>query len=252
MFRQPSKWTISFLLYLSIGFISSAQEIRVDEIHLLNGNIIRGHILDQSDTNLVRIETLCSNVLHFEKAEILFMELNTKRAVDNLDPYQGIDGSGYFNVTDFGLLIGSGNNEQNRILSFTTVHGYAFIPYLFTGVGSGVELFEQATIPVFSDIRWHFYNRKISPFINFRCGYAFPLQDPESYWDFTFDTRGGMLWSAGMGTAIQMNSGNACTINVLYRYQGIKTLRTIEWTGYTSELLKKYNRFEIRFGFMFN
>jgi len=84
-----------------------------------------------------------------------------------------------------------------------------------------------------------------------KTGYSFVLEDPVSYWEEKNNTLGGYLCGAGIGMLIWKNNRNAFEINILYRYQGVKTIRTYEPSGYTTILTQKYNRLEVRFGFLF-
>jgi len=158
---------------------------------------------------------------------------------------------GYNNITDFGLLAATGYNEKNAIFSILSTHNYAFGKGFSAGAGIGLELFEQPAIPLYASFTWQMGTLRFSPFIHAKAGYSFAIRDPETYWDYSINATGGMMLSSGFGTKIWVSHRNALVISLLYRYQDIHSVRTWEWTGETTELLKRYNRLELRFGFQF-
>ena len=221
----------------------------VDVLYLANGNVIRGYLIDQPDSSLIRIETLSHNIYQFSTDEIASAgkELLQTRKNRPFNPME----SGYNNITDFGFLIATGYNEKNAIFSALSTHSYLFRNGLSPGMGTGLEFFEQPTIPLYLSCSWQMYTQKFSPFAGVKTGYSFALEDPVYVWEYTTDAIGGMMWSAGIGTRIWLSHRNAMVISLLYRYQGIHSVRTWEWTGEKTELLKKYNRLELRVGFQF-
>ncbi len=247
---QPVYIILFSFLLLNIASLSivSAQN-DVDVLYLENGNVIRGHLIDQPDSSVFRIETLCHNVFQFKTGEITSVrqEVLQTRKSKSFTPNE----TGYSNITDFGLLIATGNNEKNAIFSILSIHNYTFGKGLAAGAGFGLELFEQPTIPVFAAFNWQANSHKLSPFATVRAGYSFALEDPGYQWDYSVDATGGFMWGGGFGTKIWLSQRNALVISLLYRYQGIHSIQTLEWTGDTTKLLKKYNRLELRFGFQF-
>ena len=247
---QPVYKIIFPFILLNIACIAiiSAQN-DVDVLYLENGNVIRGHLIDQPDSSVFRIETLCHNIFQFKIDEITSVRQEVLQTRKN--KYFAPKETGYSNITDFGLLIATGYNEKNVIFSIISTHNYTFSKGLAAGAGFGLELFEQLTVPLYASFTWQINAQKLSPFTTIRAGYSFAVGDPEYMWDYSIDATGGFMWAAGLGTKIWLSYRNALVISLLYRYQGIHSIRTREWTGETTELLKKYNRLELRFGFQF-
>ncbi len=247
MKKQP-KIIHAFIILLFLFKIQSllySQPSKIDAVYLENGSIIRGKILEDSDTSIIRIETLCHNVWVFNKHEI--------SKIERQKPGYSINGKpkGYYNLTDIGLIIGSGNNDKNIIFGIHMINGYKWENHICTGAGLGIEFFEYMIIPTFADLRYQWLNRTISPYVLFNAGYAFPLQDPESYWGTINDAKGGMLWSTGIGTNFRINEHNAVSLGLIYRYQKLRTIYTTEWNDEETEILKKYERLSIRIGLVF-
>jgi len=239
----------TFILINIVAIAITSAQKDVDVLYFENGNVIRGHLIEQPDSSVLRIETLCHNIFQFNIDEIasIRQELLQTRKNRSFTPKE----TGYSNITDFGLLIATGYNQKNVIFSILSTHNYTFSKGLAAGAGFGLEFFDQPTVPLYASFTWQVYTNKLSPFTSIKAGYSIALEDPGYLWDYSIDASGGMMWSAGVGTKIWLSHRNAMVISLLYRYQGIHSVRTWEWSGETTELVKKYNRLEIRFGFQF-
>ena len=239
----------SVILFSIAGIAITSAQDDVDVIYLDNGNVIRGHLIEQPDSTVIRIETLCHNIFQFRQDEItsIRQELLRTRKNRSFTPKE----TGYSNITDFGLLVATGYNQKNAIFSILTTHNYTFRKRMAAGAGFGLEFFEQLSVPLYASYTWQVNAQKLSPFTTVKAGYSFAVGDPGDMWDYSIEASGGMMLSAGVGTKIWLSHRNALVISLLYRYQGIHSVRTWEWSGETTELLKKYNRLELRFGFQF-
>ena len=86
-----------------------------------------------------------------------------------------------------GVLIGSGNNEKNAIFSTQMVNGYKINSRFYPGIGIGIEFYEQAVVPLFADMSYHFGRNVISPFIRGSIGYSIPVEDPPETWGVQYE-----------------------------------------------------------------
>jgi hypothetical protein len=252
--KQPARsiFFIGFILLTFTIFHTSAQKYIVDVITLQNGNIYRGIIVEQPDTGIIRLNTLCYNTLNFNLNDISSLsteKLNLRRSGLAL-PFQ-YEPKGYVNITDFGLLIGTGNNSQNGIFSVSTMSGYSFASRFIAGAGVGIELFESLMLPLYADTRVILMKSRITPYAGLKTGYSFALEDPVANWGESYDSHGGFTLGTGAGILIWISNRSSFEINLSYRYQAIKTDRTYEWSGETTTLTTRYNRLELRFGILF-
>src|SRR4030042_6248024 len=120
--KQPARsiFFIGFILLTFTIFRTSAQRHIVDVIALQNGDFSRGIIVEQPDTGIIRLNTLCHNTLNFNLNDISSVsteKLNLRRSGLDL-PFQ-YEPKGYVNITDFGILIATGNNNQNGIFTIS-------------------------------------------------------------------------------------------------------------------------------------
>jgi hypothetical protein len=251
--KQPVRILFIVLLLLTVSIFSTyAQRYIADVITLQNGDVYRGIIVEQPDTGIIRLNTLCHNTLNFNLNDISSVsteKLNLRRSGLYL-PFQ-YEPKGYVNITDFGLLIGTGNNNQNGIFSVSTMNGYSFASRFIAGAGVGIELFESLMLPLYADTRIILMKNRITPYAGLKTGYSFALEDPAANWDESYDSHGGFTLGTGAGIFIWINDRSSFEINLSYRYQAIKTDRTYQWSGETTTLTTRYNRLELRFGILF-
>jgi hypothetical protein len=251
--KQPVRILFIVLLLLTVSIFSTyAQRYIADVITLQNGDVYRGIIVEQRDTGIIRLNTLCHNTLNFNLNDISSVsteKLNLRRSGLEL-PFQ-YEPKGYVNITDFGLLIATGNNNQNGIFTVSSMNGYSFASRFIAGAGVGIELFESLMLPLYADTRVILMKSRITPYVGLKTGYSFALEDPEPNWNESYDSHGGFTWGTGAGVFIWVNDRSSFEINISYRYQAIKTDRTYEWSGETTTLTTRYNRLELRFGILF-
>lgn len=253
--KQPplkTLFSVLILIALTANFNIYAQKYTVNVITLRNGDIYRGIIVEQPDSQIIRINTLCHNTLNFNVNDITSIaseEINLHRSGLKI-PFQ-YESKGYINVTDFGLLIATGNNPKNAIFSVSTINGYAFSSRFITGAGIGIELYETLMMPVYADTRLILLKSKLTPYAGLKAGYSFSLEDPPPNWGETYNVKGGFTWGLGAGIFIWSSDKSAFEINLSYRYQAIHSETFYEWSDLTSYYTTRYNRLEMRLGFLF-
>lgn len=95
-----------------------------------------------------------------------------------------IDTKGYKGIVELGGGVGVGQ-YGDEFASLSTSHGYQFNPYLFLGLGVGLDYhfdYETVYIPIFIDARFNFkpIDKKITPYVGMKVGYAF-VDDYSAY-----------------------------------------------------------------------
>jgi hypothetical protein len=249
--KQPRQFQI-LLLIMSV-FVScladlDAQKQEVDAVYLKNGEIYLGNLQNHPDQNGIVLRTLCWNTMIFQAWEVDHIE---RKMVDMENSRMHVPSSGYYNRTDMGILIGTGNNEKNAIFSAQMVNGYKIKSRFYTGLGIGIEFYEQAVVPLFADLSYHFGRNRLSPFVRGSIGYSLPVEDPPEAWGASTDNRGGYMYAAGLGTFIRLNGQNSLLLSLVYRFQSLKSVTTQDWNDEVLNLDKQYNRFAFRIGFVF-
>jgi len=254
MRKQPSFCKILFFLLL-IPLISHqgllAQKQEIDAVYLKNGDVYRGSLQNSEITGKLILETLCSNRMNFDLDDIAHLSREFISRWEYYEHDTPVE-NGFFNRTDIGALIGSGMNNQNLVFSVHMVNGYKYRSRLYAGIGSGIEFYEQAHVPLYSDISYFISRGRLSPFVRASGGYTIPLEDPPDEWGLISSNRGGYMYAAGMGTALRIGRKNSLSISALYRFQRLRAVQIREWENQELTLDTHYNRISIRVGFLFD
>ena len=132
------------------------------------------------------------------------------------------------------------------------VNGYKINNRMYPGIGTGLEFFDQAFMPMYADFSYYILNRSLSPYIRGSFGYTIPLEDPREEWGTHLDNQGGYMYALGVGTSIRISQNNALSISVIYRFQNLRSIQTQDWTTEKITLDTQYNRIAIRVGFLFD
>ncbi len=143
--------------------------------------------------------------------------------------------TGYFNITDIGLLIGSPQNQNPATFSFMTFNGVNVTEQFSTAIGIGLEFPSGSYMPVVLDIRYYFRNTNFSPFLQLYGGYAVPLDDnynqgywydemisssiPYRYEYEPYEAKGGWLLNPGFGIRSLFGENFGLVFSVGYRIQ---------------------------------
>ena len=146
----------------------------------------------------------------------------------NNKQYSYFPNRGYKGFIDLGFSYGTKSNVgdyemsgENRI-EFSTSHGYFFNPYFFLGLGVGFHFYTgynyegeyysydevMVEIPIFAHARFHFIDKKVSPFADVKLGY--------SVHDIT-----GTYFSPSFGCRFAKGSRSAFWVSIGYTVQFI-------------------------------
>jgi hypothetical protein len=136
--------------------------------------------------------------------------------------------SGYQNITEVGILAGTGlihsgsfrGNYQNDAMDFSlsTVNGWLICPYVFSGIGVAIEKEKNDyRLPFYIDTRFFILKRTVTPFIYTEMGYALGWMKGEGSCDW-----GGIMLSLGPGILFHFTKSNSLLISLGYKIQEIK------------------------------
>lgn len=234
-----------FLLLIGC-LVVSAQSKQEDVVYLKNGSIIRGHIthqtlhLENEAERLLKIELAGGSVFVFRPNEIdSITKQRPLRKQMQWTQYYRKD-RGYRHITEAGLIYGLSNQKQQDYygqpedFGFTlhTVNGYQWWPYLFTGIGVGIDRYisyRQTFSPVYVRLASEFLKRKVTPYVMADVGYAIMWRIAKN--DFiTYKNRGGYYANAGGGLRIYTRSRGSVLLGLAYRHTQSKS----EW-WYTNQ-----------------
>jgi hypothetical protein len=149
---------------------------------------------------------------------------------------------GYYGNMQISLLMGNNYPDNNyypckpRNPSFTISNGYMFNSNWLAGVGIGFEIFDHNLFPLFAEIRYTFWDEKISPFFTLKGGYSFGNFKARHYdelhlnwepnWvnDANLRHYGGILFNPEIGVKIPLNDNSDLLFSAAYRHQKTRSI----------------------------
>ena len=208
------------ILALALSIVATAQRTN-DVLYLKNGTIIRGTIVEFNPQTGIRIAIPGNYELFFPNSEIEIVK--NEKTIKSKPSLAVPDTSSWIFKPVSGLMVGAGGNEHEAPFSFLTTVMYRFHPKLQAGVGSGVEFFNETTLPLFSEINYFLYNKPVSPYIFAMGGYALALENRnQSAYNNPIDSKGGELYGAGLGLKFALRNGSSLIIQTGYRLQMLR------------------------------
>ncbi|WP_423129969.1 hypothetical protein [Gaoshiqia sp. Z1-71] len=120
--------------------------------------------------------------------------------------------------------------------SFTITNGYLFNEHWAAGAGVGYEIFDHNLFPLFAELRYTFWDTKISPVVAMKGGYAFGNFKAKHYddlylnWspyhvnDASLRNYGGLMLHPEIGVKMPLNENSDLLITAAYRHQKTKSV----------------------------
>jgi len=227
----------------------SGQKREKQTVVLVGGSRLAGTIIvDSADYLKLRITS--PQILTLKKSEVLFS--GTARKTKE----QIARDHGYSISLSTSVLAGRNDEGNTRSFSFHLLNGYRFRNGLSAGFGAGFEELEVDLLPVYIDLRYYPLKSRLSPYIWTKSGWSFTFSDNDdqqsSYYRYYPETKGGYMFNAGTGIELASWRRNAVIIGIGYRYQKITFMQADYMDNpITKELVTRFNRIELQFGFIF-
>ena len=165
------------LLVLMCCFTGAVMAQYIDMVHLKNGSMIKGVIIEQTPNESLKIQTSDGSIFVYLYDEILKI---TKEVPKN-QVFTSEKSSRYMGMIDIGHSFEVTDTDEWIVYDYlnrfdiSTSHGCLAMPYLYIGAGLGFHYYydiDQFNIPFFADFRAYPIKGNIKPFLNFRIGYA--------------------------------------------------------------------------------
>ncbi len=241
-----------FVALLLLVCNTFAQNGKKDVIYLKNGSIINGWIISLFPSGQVKIKTKDNNLWVFESAEIDSICQKSK-AMSQIN-------TGYFNLTEAGILAGNSNNRFKSPFSIMNINAWQFKNRYSVGVGAGVEFVNETYLPVVADFRYFLKRQGINPFFGMQGGYSFALDKPDRLYsdplinsspgyylgnNLEMKAKGGLLFNPSVGICTSLSENLAFTFSVGYRMMRHRYIRADDY-----KIDIDYNRLSIKIGLL--
>jgi hypothetical protein len=247
------RWIEIAIKAILIGFIilSSAELILAQQaVNLTNGSIIKGVVVPTEDSSKVKVQTSDGSQWVFSAADVASIK---EWEIEEVQREWTSKKSGFYNVSDLGMLFGNDGVYTNVAISAQTVSGYRFNQHWSAGIGLGLESFSVPLAPIFLEGRYHLLDRRFSPFVAIQGGYGVPL---ENYMgpDGKRINKGGVMLNPMIGIKHQVLKNVGLVLSAGYRHQQSISTQYYWWfsEGDTGQIRTQYNRLVFRVGLIFS
>jgi hypothetical protein len=192
----------AFLMFVCAGYAQNYQEV----VYLKNGSVIRGTVIEQAPGAYIKVQTSDGSVFAYNYSDV--EKIVKDGTVAKSKSYNRSNSGlrlGYKGFVDFGYSVGVGDYGADRI-EFSTTHGVQINKYIFAGAGVGVNYFydsESVGIPIYAAARYTVLDKRITPFVEAKVGYAVGDVD-------------GVYASPSIGCRFRMGNKSAFNVSVGY------------------------------------
>ena len=187
----------------------------VEAIHLKNGSVIKGVIIEQIPDKQITIRTSDGSTFVYPMEDISKI---TKEEKESKIPFkisnEKYDLTGSRFMIDLGYWAGGYKGPE---LYFT--YGSQINQYLFVGGGTGIHYmtdYSTVSIPIFADVRGYALNGPISPFIALRIGYKFNTKEAPRH-----AKKGGLYCNPFIGVRFMTTKKQAVNLGIGYSIQKV-------------------------------
>ncbi|MCB0643744.1 MAG: hypothetical protein KDC44_18985 [Phaeodactylibacter sp.] len=247
---------ILFLL-LCLPLAMAAQDAPLQVVHLKNGSVFRGTILEDAPANKISIQLPDGQVIHVALEDIKkISESSSRTKAPKVRPENAylID-KGIYHLTSFGF---SGAIQEFNGLSINVnVHqelGYQLSPRFGLGLGTGWEIFSpergEMIIPAFANLHYYPSGGKNGFNMSLAGGYGFALRNARGG---VFEAEGGYLAYGALGYLWSSSDKIKILTDVGFRMQKAKfTESASSFGGNTLIRDLTFQRITFRVGLLFH
>lgn len=259
------------ILFFAFCLNGLAQANTEDVVYLKNGSVLRGKIITPAAaTASAKIELAGGSIFVFtpNETDSIKRENILKNKLREIKSNYFRRERGFRNMTEFSLIYGVdlkktepdpygyyyNNQEDDFGISLHTVNGYQVWPYLYAGVGVGIDrmiTYKQTFSPFYIRVASEFLKKKVTPYVFIDAGYAVMWQQKDNSY-ITYKNNGGAYVSAGGGVRIYTRGRASVILSASYKRTSSETRWT--YTNYqeTSYFIKRsYQRLAINVGVTF-
>jgi hypothetical protein len=247
------------VLAMFAGLALSAQNGKKDVVYLKNGSVIRGTIVLNDPGKMIKLKTSDRSLWVFKYDQIDSIKHPQRVTIPSK--------TGYFNLTELGVLVGNANSLNKAPLTVMNISSWKFPGNFSTGIGVGVEFFNETYLPVVADFRYFIREHGPLPFVSLQAGYSIPMGGSYTQQNYYYgydiavmpgisptpaptvvdmSARGGFLVNPSIGIQTQLNENLALVFSAGYRYMRYNYGKHDNY-----KLEVDYNRLSLKVGLLF-
>lgn len=241
-----------FLLCM-ITIMGSAQNtVSTQYVELHDGSIIKAQQINQT-TSTTQLTLTNGSTLIIDNKDI-----------KSISPTHSIDKStkntskwyGVINLSAMGAQAsqyeGNTVKEHRYGLGASVGMGYKLHPYLHTGIGLGIDLYDIHILPIYLDISSQLPNKRVSPTLRMQTGYGIATSWSSPGYEEIDNVKGGFYWHPSIGLSINNSSNNTkISFDIGYKFQHALKNYTQVWEGHYHKDDITFKSMTFRMGLVF-
>jgi hypothetical protein len=252
--------SIGFFLLFSMTLFAQNEVTPSQNIQLTDGSVLKGKITKTDDKNNLiyiqldsgaEISVAANTVVESKKRKGKFHQLPNGKAVKK---------GGFYIIPQMYTLTArrsktweEDSNNIRHAIGLSVTAGHQFKNYLAVGGGIGVDLYEDALMPLFLDIRGNIGKGNLTPYYAVGLGYGFPLgkwlSDGEE-WASAKQVEGGKFIYPAIGLKFSTRNAAAFQMDIGYNFQQNERDSSLWWGNESRENIW-YKSLAIRMGVAF-
>ena len=252
--------SIGFFLLFAATLLAQNKITPSLDIQLTDGSILKGKITKRDhENNLIYIQlnsgaevsVPASTIVQFKERKGQFHQLPNGKAVKK---------GGFYLIPQMYTLTArrsktrEGDSDDIRhAVGLTVTAGHQFKNFLAVGGGIGVDLYEEALMPLFLDIRGNLGKGNLTPYYAVDVGFGFPLgkwlSDGDE-WAPAQQLKGGKFIYPAIGLKFATRSAMAFQMDIGYNFQQNERDLSLWWGNEAVEKIW-YKSLAIRMGVAF-
>jgi hypothetical protein len=207
------KYFISFFLLFLLAVQTKAQQAdsALVEVHLINGKIIKGNIVEIVPHQFIKVKTAEQNIAminldEIEKVKGGKMPMDSPTKSLSNEPFE----MGYFNTAEFTILA----SPNDFIWAVSDVNDIQLSPCSSLGIGvSMTNYYDNGfAFPVFLDFKTCFTKNEVTPFLGVDLGYVLPFT---YYYGFgVSSSSGGVMFKPSLGVKFRSTRISSFDVSV--------------------------------------
>ena len=236
------------LLFCSLADAQTEEALPQNRLFLFkDGSVIKGNLLNDPTADTLKIQLYSGDFISLPKKLLRSIKKDSHQ-FQLLEDGRKIHLQGIYQQIGCHLLMGYSDEERDDFLTGFGMHyaiGYRFDPLIGLGLGTGIDIYDQAMLPLFVDVRGALEKETLSPYYNLHLGIGFPLNTKST----NLNKAAGLLFYPSIGLLYATKKHHSIHFDVGYKLQ--KMTRTFDqgWQTHLDRI--SYRRVVLRLGWEF-
>lgn len=224
----------TIMAYTSVTVFAQMHPHYHEIIYLKNGTVVKGIILEHLSDKSIKVKTQ-------DQGEVVYKGDEVDHIVKE---FYDIRRKGYFNLTEMSI----GISKMDASIGLSTVNGFIIKSHLSAGIGVAYDYYVTAgsMVPVYTDVRITFHDRRFTPFLYSDMGYSFGVASNNDN-----QLKGGLFLNPGIGLKSYISKRSALLISVGARVQGLQYHVVDPVSAINTQVSSYYTMFVLKAGIRF-